>query len=49
MAVVLLTAPIEGALFHCAHSGSSEEHPAVTSFLFLLFSPPRAEGIPTSG
>ena len=29
MAVVLLTAPIEGAPFHRAHSGSSEEHPAV--------------------
>ena len=33
MAVVLLTAPIEGAPFHRAHSGSSEEHPAVASFL----------------
>jgi hypothetical protein len=32
----LLTAPIEGAPFHHAHSGSSEEHPAVA--LFLSFS-----------
>ena len=50
MAVVLLTEPIEGALFHRAHSGSSEEHPAVAPFLSFSTSPPsRAEGTLTSG
>jgi hypothetical protein len=45
MAVVLLTAPIEGAPFHRAHSGSSEEHPAaLTSCSFVPSN--RVTGLP---